>query len=171
MEAKTFTYYITERHGYVETTLAYLRKLKISKLVTPFSKQSGKKVYLEEDSDMRLFSKRHKMAGIEIHIVEDDTKPQRFFDNMRCFKDDECQDPQYDGFKSEWSLSQRLHFIKPDNLKHVRNSTFETKDGKCLKIVPTFYLDGKVLNETQLKKLGIELTTITCGELDYEYEI
>jgi hypothetical protein len=28
-----------------------------------------------------------------------------------------------------------------------------------------------VLNETQLKKLGIELTTITCGELDYEYEI
>ena len=29
---KTFTYFITERHGYVETTLPYLRKLKISKL-------------------------------------------------------------------------------------------------------------------------------------------
>ena len=61
-------------------------------------------------------------------------------------------------------------FVKPDNIKHVRNSTFETKDGKCLKIVPTFYLDGKALNESQLKKLGIELTTITTGELDYEYE-
>ena len=31
MIVKTFTYYITERHGYVETTRAYLRKLKISK--------------------------------------------------------------------------------------------------------------------------------------------
>jgi len=171
MEAKTFTYYITERHGYVETTLAYLRKLKISKLITPFSKQSGKKVYLEEDSDLRLFAKRHKMAGIEFSLTENETKPQHFFDNMWNFKDDECQDPQYDGFKSEWSLSQRLHFIKPDNIKHVRNSTFETKDKKCLKIVPTFFLDGKPLNEAQLKKLGIELTTITTGELDYEYEI
>ena len=90
---------------------------------------------------------------------------------MWNYNDDECQDPQFDGFKSEWSLSQRIHFIKPDTIKHVRNNTFETRDGKCLKIVPTFFLDGKVLNETGLKKLGIELTTITCGELDYENEI
>jgi len=170
MEAKTFTYYITERHGYVETTLAYLRKLKISKLISPYSRQSGKKVYLEEDSDLRLFAKRHKIAGIEFNLKEVE-KNQRFFDNMWNFKDDECQDPQYDGFKSEWSLSQRVHFIKPDNIQHLRNSTFETKDGKCLKIVPTFYLDGKVLSESQLQKLGIELTTITTGELDYENEI
>lgn len=169
MEAKTFTYYITERHGYVETTRAYLRKLKISKLISPYSRQSGNKVYIEEDGDLRLFAKRHTVAGIPI-ILKEVEKEQRFFDNMWNYKDDECQDEQFDGFKSEWSLSQRLHFIKPDSIKHIRNSTFETKDGKCLKIVPTFFLDGKVLNESQLKKLGIELTTITTGELDYENE-
>jgi hypothetical protein len=170
MEAKTFTYYMTERHGYVETTRAYLRKLKISKLISPYSRQSGNKVYLEEDSDLTLFIKRHTVAGIPI-ILKEAEKSQRFFENMWNYDDDECQDEQFDGFKSEWSLSQRVHFIKPEGIKHIRNSTFETKDGKCLKIVPTFFLDGKALNETGLKKLGIELTTITCGELDYENEI
>lgn len=170
MEAKTFTYYNTERHGYVETTRAYLRKLKISKLISPYSRQSGNKVYIEEDGDLSLFCKRHTVAGISITLKEAE-KEQRFFDNMWNYRDDECQDDQFDGFKSEWSLSQRIHFIKPDSIKHVRNSTFETKDKKCLKIVPTFYLDGKPLNETQLKKLGIELTTTTTGELDYECEI
>ena len=170
MEAKTFTFYSTERHGYVETTRAYLRKLKISKLISPYSRQSGNKVYIEEDGDLSLFCKRHTVAGISI-ILKEAEKSQAFFDNMWNYKDDECQDEQFDGFKSEWSLSQRIHFIKPDSIKHLRNSTFETKDGKCLKIVPTFYLDGKPLNETQLKKLGIELTTTTTGELDYEYEL
>jgi len=169
MEAKTFTFYSTERHGYVETTRAYLRKLKISKLISPYSRQSGNKVYIEEDGDLSLFCKRHTVAGISI-VLKEEEKPQSFFDNMWNYRDDECQDEQFDGFKSEWSLSQRVHFVKPDNIKHVRNSTFETKDGKCLKIVPTFYLDGKALNESQLKKLGVELTTITTGELDYEYE-
>lgn len=169
MEAKTFTYYMTERHGYVETTRAYLRKLKISKLITPYSRQSGNKVYLEEDCDLRLFVKRHTVVGIEV-ILKEAEKQQRFFENMWNYNDDECQDEQFDGFKSEWSLSQKIHFTKPDSIKHLRNCTFETKDGKCLKIVPTFYLDGKLLSETQLKKLGIEITTITCGELDYEYE-
>jgi hypothetical protein len=169
MEAKTFTYHITERHGYVETTRAYLRKLKISKLISPYSKESGNKVFLEEDSDLRLFVKRHTVAGIEITLKEEE-KEQIVFDNMWNYNDDVCQDEQYDGFKSEWSLLQRLFFVKPDSIKHVRNSVFETKDGKCLKIVPTFYLDGKLLNETQLKKLGIELTTIRHDELELSYE-
>ena len=169
MEAKTFTYYMTERHGYVETTRAYLRKLKISKLISPYSRESRSKVYLEEDADLRLFIKRHTVAGIEVTLNEAE-KEQIFFDNMWNFKDDECQDEQFDSFKSEWSLSQKVFFIKPENIKHVRNSTFETKDGKCLKIVPTFFLDGKVHNETQLKKLGIELTNIKSNELDYENE-
>lgn len=169
MEAKTFTYHITERHGYVETTRAYLRKLKISKLISPYSKQSGNKVFLEEDGDLRLFIKRHNVAGIEITLKEEE-KEQIFFDNMWNYKDDECQDEQYDGFKSEWSLLQRLFFLKPDSIKHIQNSVFKTKDGKCLKIVPTFYLDGKLLNETQLKKLGIEITTIRHDELELSYE-
>lgn len=169
MEAKTFTYYITERHGYVETTLAYLRKLKISKLISPYSKQSGKKVFLEEDGDLRLFVKRHTVANIGV-ILKEEEKEQIFFDNMWNFKDSECQDSQYDGFRSEWSLLQRLFFFKPDNIKHIQNSVFETKDGKCLKIVPTFYLDGKPLSETQLKKLGIEITTIRHDELELSYE-
>jgi len=169
MEAKTFTFYMTERHGYVETTRAYLRKLKISKLISPYSRQSGNKVYLEEDSDLTLFIKRHTVVGIEVCLKEAE-KSQRFFENMWNYDDDECQDEQFDGFKSEWSLSQKVFFVKPESIKHLRNSTFETKDGKCLKIVPTFFLDGKVLNETQLKKLGIELTNIKTNELDYENE-
>lgn len=169
MEANTFTYFITERHGYVETTRAYLRKLKISKLISPYSRQSGRRVYIEEDGDLRLFVKRHTVAGIEITLNEIELE-QSVFDNMLNYNDDQCQDEQFDGFKSEWSLLQRLFFLKPDSIKHIQNSVFKTKDGKCLKIVPTFYLDGKLLNETQLKKLGIEITTIRHDELELSYE-
>ena len=169
MEAKTFTYYMTERHGYVETTRAYLRKLKISKLISPYSRQSGNKVYLEEDGDLRLFIKRHTVAGIQVTLKEAE-KSQRFFDNMWNFNDDECQDKQFDGFITDWTMLQRTFFSKPDSIKHVRDSTFETSDGKCLKIVPCFYLDGKPLNESQLKKLGIELTKVRTDECEVSYD-
>ena len=169
MEAKTFTYYMTERHGYVETTRAYLRKLKISKLISPYSRQSGNKVYLEEDGDLTLFIKRHSVVGIEITLKEAE-KQQRYFDNMLNYKDEYCQDKQFDGFKTDWTMLQRTFFIKPDSIKHVRDSTFETSDGKCLKIVPTFYLDGKPLNESQLKKLGIELTKVRTDECEVSYD-
>jgi hypothetical protein len=169
MEAKTFNYYMTERHGYVETTRAYLRKLKISKLISPYSRQSRSKVYLEEDCDLRLFIKRHTVAGIEVTLKESE-KEQIFFDNMWNYKDDECQDKQYDGFKADWPMLQRTYFTKPDSIKHVVNSTFETSDGKCLKIVPAFYLDGKQLNEAQLKKLGIELTKVRTDECEVSYD-
>lgn len=169
MEAKTFTYYMTERHGYVETTRAYLRKLKISKLISPYSRESRSKVYIEEDGDLKLFIKRHTVAGIEITLKETE-KEQIFFDNMWNFKDDECQDKQYDGFKEDWTMLQRIYFTKPDSIKHVVNSTFETSDGKCLKIVPAFYLDGKQLNEAQLQKLGIELTKVRTDECEVSYD-
>jgi len=169
MEAKTFTYYMTERHGYVETTRAYLRKLKISKLISPYSKQSRSKVYLEEDGDLRLFIKRHTVAGIEI-ILKEAEKEQRFFDNMLNYKDEYCEDKQYDGFKEDWTMLQRTYFTKPDSIKHVVSSTFETSDGKCLKIVPAFFLDGKLLNETQLKRLGIELTKVRTDECEVSYD-
>ena len=169
MEAKTFTYFITERHGYVETTRAYLRKLKISKLISPFSKQSGNKVYIEEDGDLRLFVQRHTVVGIEVILKEVELE-QRFFDNKLNYRDDECQDEQFDGFKSEWAILQKSFFLKPDNIKHVRNSTFETKDGKLIKILPAFYLDGKLLNESQLKKLGIEITQVRTDDVELSYE-
>jgi hypothetical protein len=169
MEVKTFTYYMTERHGYVETTRAYLRKLKISKLISPYSKQSRSKVYLEEDGDLRLFIKRHNVAGIEITLKEAE-KEQIFFDNMLNYKDEYCEDKQYDGFKEDWTMLQRTYFTKPDSIKHVVSSTFETSDGKCLKIVPAFFLDGKLLNETQLKRLGIELTKVRTDECEVSYD-
>ena len=74
MEANTFTYHVTERHGYVETTRAYLRKLKISKLISPYSRQSGNKVFIEEDGDLRLFAKRHSTVGLEITLNEEYSK-------------------------------------------------------------------------------------------------
>ena len=155
MEANTFTYYVTERHGYVETTRAYLRKLKFSKLISPYSRQSGGKVFIEEDGDLRLFAKRHSTVGIEITLKEDYSRPQTYFDNLWNFRDDECQDKQFDGFKTEWEITQYFQFLKPDNIKHVTGPTFKTPDDKTLKIVPTFYLDGKLLSEKQLQKLGL----------------
>ena len=156
MEAK-FKYYITERHGYVQTTVAYLRKLKISKLISPYSRQLGTKVFIEEDGDLRLFAKRHTVKGIEITLEENYDKKQQYFDNMFNFKDTECQDEQFDGFKTDWEISQYLAFSKPDNIKHVIGNTFKTKDDKTLKVVQRFYLDGKLLSDKEVEKLGIEI--------------
>ena len=155
MEANTFTYHVTERHGYVETTRAYLRKLKISKLISPYSRQSGNKVFIEEDGDLRLFAKRHSTVGIEITLNEEYSKEQNYFDNLWNYRDDECQDEQFDGFKSDWEITQYVSFSKPDNIKHIVGPTFKTPDDKTLKVIPTFYLDGKLLTEKQLEKLGI----------------
>ena len=157
MEAK-FKYYITERHGYVQTTVAYLRKLKISKLISPYSKQLDNKVFLEEDCDLRLFAKRHTAKGVEVILVEDESKPQVFFDNLFSYKDNECQDEQLNGFKTEWEVTQYVSFQKPDNIEHVMGNNFKTPDGKTLKVVSSFYLEGKLLTEKQLEKLGIEVT-------------
>ena len=156
MEAK-FKYYITERHGYVQTTVAYLRKLKISKLISPYSRQLGTKVFIEEDGDLRLFCKRHTAKNIEVILQEDYSKKQQYFDNMFNFKDTECQDEQFDGFKTDWEISQYLAFSKPDNIKHVVGNTFKTTDDKTLKIVQKFYLDGKLLSDKEVEKLGIEI--------------
>lgn len=156
MEAK-FKYYITERHGYVQTTLALLRKLKISKLISPYSRQFGNKVFLEEDGDLSLFIKRHNVKNTKVILEEDYSKKQQYFDNLFNYKDTECNDEQFDGFKSDWEISQYVSFNKPDNIKHVIGATFKTKDDKTLKVIPTFYLDGKLLTETQLEKLGITI--------------
>ena len=156
MEAK-FKYYITERHGYVQTTVAYLRKLKISKLISPYSRQLGTKVFIEEDGDLRLFCKRHTAKNIEVILQEDYSKKQQYFDNMFNFKDTECQDEQFDGFKTDWEISQYLAFSKPDNIKHITGNSFKTKDDKTLKVVQRFYLDGKLLSDKELEKLGIEI--------------
>ena len=156
MEAK-FKYYITERHGYVQTTVAYLRKLKISKLISPYSRQLGTKVFIEEDGDLRLFCKRHTAKNIEVILVEDYSKKQQYFDNLFNFKDTECQDEQFDAFKTDWEITQYLAFSKPDNVKHKVGNHFETKDGKTLKVVQKFYLDGKLLSDKEVEKLGIEI--------------
>jgi hypothetical protein len=156
MEAK-FKYYVTERHSYVQTTVAYLRKLKISKLISPYSRQLGTKVFIEEDGDLRLFAKRHTVKGIEVILEEKYDKPQQYFDNMFNFKDTECQDEQFDGFKTDWEITQYVSFSKPDSIKHIVGPTFKTPDDKTLKVIPTFYLDGKLLTEKQLEKLGITI--------------
>jgi hypothetical protein len=156
MEAK-FKYYITERHGYVQTSVAYLRKLKISKLISPYSRQLGTKVFIEEDGDLRLFCKRHTVKGTEVILEENYSKKQQYFDNMFNFKDTECQDEQFNGFKTDWEISQYLAFSKPDNIKHVVGNTFKTKDEKTLKVVQRFYLDGKLLSDKEVEKLGIEI--------------
>ena len=103
------------------------------------------------------FAEQCLEKGIEVDLEENYDKKQQYFDNMFNFKDTECQDEQFDGFKSDWEISQYLSFNKPDNIKHVIGATFKTKDDKTLKVVPTFYLDGKLLTEKQLEKLGITI--------------
>ncbi len=169
MEAK-FKYYVTERHGYVQTTIAHLRKLKISKLISPYSRRLGTKVFIEEDGDLRLFCKRLEHNGTEVILEEDYSKPQQYFDNMFNHKDDECQDEQFDAFKSDWSLRFECIFSKADNIKHVRDGIFETKDGKQIKIYPTVYVDGKPLKADQAKKLGFEPISIVTGDLEKYYD-
>jgi hypothetical protein len=169
MRAK-FKYYITERHGYVQTSVAYLRKLKISKLISPYSRQLGTKVFIEEDGDLRLFLKRHRVNDTEVTLEEDFSYPQEHFDNMFNYKDDECQDEQFDGFKTDWTLNFECIFSKADNIKHVRDGIFQTKDGKQIKIYPTVYVDGKPLKAHQAKKLGFEPIAINTKDLEEYYD-
>ena len=70
MEAKTIslTYHITERHGYIEVSLSLLRKLKISKLISEYSKTLRRTVFVEEDGSYLC----------------------RFGTHTFCFNDDTC---------------------------------------------------------------------------------
>lgn len=167
MEAK-FKFYNTEQHGYLQTSLSYLRKLKISKLISPYSRRLDNKVFLEEDCDIRILSKRLEAKGITILIEEDFSKPQLYFDNLPNYRDNECQDEQFDGFKSNWEIKQYLAFSKPDSIKHLNNNHFETKDGKTVKIVQSFYIDGKLATEKQLEKLGITVEYSRTTEVGEE---
>ena len=167
---KTFVYYVTERHGYVETTLAYLRRLKISKLISKFSKHMRGKVYIEEDGDLKLFLKRLAYDNIEVTLKEDYTKPQSFFDNHLCLDDYKWTNEQFDKFSTNWSIDFKCYFSNQDNIKHVRDGIFETKDGKQLKIYPTVYLDGKPLSPAQAKKIGFEPQSIVTNDLEENYD-
>lgn len=169
-KTKTFTYFVTERHGYVETTLPYLRKLKISKLISKYSRRDRNKVYIEEDCDLRLFAKRHTVDDIQVVLKEDYSMPQSRFDNMINHDDYSWDGEQFDGFKTDYSLSFQCIFSKADSIKHVRDGIFETKDGKQLKIYPTVYIDGKPLTPAQAKKVGFMPISIVTRDLEEFYD-
>jgi hypothetical protein len=158
-ESIVLKYFITEQHGYIETTLTLLRKLKISRLISPYSKQSGRKVFLEEDKDATLFVKRLNLSKYEV-IIEEEDKSHSYFENMQNYSDNVCQDKQFDGFVSECQIHQDVVFTKKDSIKKLKNNIFETPDGKQIKIHPSFFLEGKLLNEKQLQKLGIEIIAV-----------
>lgn len=167
---KTFTYFITERHGYVETTMSYLRKLKISKLISKFSRHIKGKVYIEEDGDLRLFIKRHSCDDISVLFKEDYSLPQSYFDNLPSLDDSTWTNEQYDKFTTDWSLKFKCYFSKRDNIKHIRDGIFETKDGKQIKIYPTVYLDGKPLSPAQAQKIGFTPQSIITNDLEENYD-
>lgn len=167
---KTFTYFVTERHGYVETTMSFLRKLKISKLISPYSKHMRGKVYIEEDGDLRLFLNRLQYDNVNINLKEDYSRPQEFFDNLPRLDDHTCTTPQFDKFKKDYTLDFKCHFSKISSIKHVRDGIFQTKDGKQIKIYPTVYLEGKPLTPAQAKKLGFEPISIETKDLEEYYD-
>ena len=77
---------------------------------------------------------------------------------------------QFDKFSTNWSIDFKCYFSKQDDIKHVRDGIFETKDGKQLKIYPTVYLDGKPLSPAQAKKIGFEPQSIVTNDLEENYD-
>ena len=124
MEAKPLQlkYHITERHGYIEVPLSLLRKLKISKLISEFSKVYRRTVFVEEDGDATLLTKRLKLEGYDVNLVESERLKQDYFDCLPMFNDIHCRDKQFSGFKSDYEFKINHIVTLPDRYKVKENT-------------------------------------------------
>lgn len=66
---KEFTKYEDANHGWLEVNRGLLKDLDIEKLISGYSYEKGRKVYLEEDCDMSLMLGVLEARGIEYKIV------------------------------------------------------------------------------------------------------
>lgn len=57
-------------HGWVEVSIAELRRLNIDGQISPYSFRNGHFAYLEEDGDFSAWAKAKRAAGEDFDIVE-----------------------------------------------------------------------------------------------------
>ena len=67
---QTFTFYSDPGHGWLAVPRALLRDLGIADEITPYSYQRLDHVYLEEDCDLRTFTRAMGAAGREFKTLE-----------------------------------------------------------------------------------------------------
>lgn len=171
MQAKTIqlTYHITERHGYIEVPLSLLRKLRISKLISEYSKTLRRKVFVEEDGDATLLTKRLKLEGYDINLKESERYKQDYFDYLPRFKDEHCRDKQFTGFTSDYELTINHIITIPDKYK-INDNVISCPDEDDITIEVTFSRNGQKLKQQTLERLGIKPSLFLQCESERYYE-
>ena len=170
MEAKPLQlkYHITERHGYIEVPLSLLRKLKISKLISEFSKVYRRTVFVEEDGDATLLTKRLKLEGYDVN-VESERLKQDYFDCLPMFNDIHCRDKQFSGFKSDYEFKINHIVTLPDRYK-VKENILSADGEEDITVEVTFSRNGQKLKEQALERLGIKPSLFFQCESEKYYE-
>ena len=171
MEAKPLQlkYHITERHGYIEVPLSLLRKLKISKLISEFSKVYRRTVFVEEDGDATLLTKRLKLEGYDANLVESERLKQDYFDCLPMFNDIHCRDKQFSGFKSDYEFKINHIVTLPDRYK-VKENILSADGEEDITVEVTFSRNGQKLKEQALERLGIKPSLFFQCESEKYYE-
>jgi hypothetical protein len=171
MEAKTITltYHITERHGYIEVPLSLLRKLRISKLISEYSKKLRRTVFVEEDGDATLLTKRLKLEGYDVNLRESERLKQDYFDYLPMFNDEHCRDKQFTGFTSDYEFTINHIVTIPDKYK-INENVLSAPDEDDITIEVTFSRNGQKLKEQTLERLGIKPSLFFQCESERYYE-
>jgi len=65
-----YKYFQDPGHGWIEVSIAELRRLNIDGHISPYSYRNGHFAYLEEDCDASAWSQAKRAAGEEFEIIE-----------------------------------------------------------------------------------------------------
>jgi hypothetical protein len=171
MEAKPLKlkYHITERHGYIEVPLSLLRKLRISKLISEYSKVLRRTVFVEEDGDATLLTKRLKLERYDVNLVECERYNQDYFDCLPKFNDMYCRDKQFSGFTSDYEFKINHIVTLPDRYK-IKENVLSAEGEDDITIEVTFSRNGQKLKQQALDRLGIKPSLFLECEYERYYE-
>ena len=88
MKTLTLNYYQDPGHGWVKIKRLKLKQLHIEQLISSYSYQRGKDVFLEEDNDLHMLDKACYMLGIKLQLREYHTNKQSKIRNYDSYKSD-----------------------------------------------------------------------------------
>ena len=89
--------------------------------ISEFSKVYRRTVFVEEDGDATLLTKRLKLEGYDVNLVESERLKQDYFDCLPMFNDIHCRDKQFSGFKSDYEFKINHIVTLPDRYKVKEN--------------------------------------------------